>query len=751
MSSTEIALASPPDAVLGINDITTDTPSFGDVPMECIRASKTNPRKIFDDDALDDLAASIKKHGVAQPILLRPIYTDEHGVTFFEVVAGERRFRASKRAGKKTIPAIVRKLSDAEALEIQVIENLQRQDLHPLEEAEGFEVLMFENAYSAEVMAEKTGKSKAYIYASLKLTELQPIPRKAFYDGRLNKSTALLVARIPIKNLQEKCVDEISREYNPMSARQAAKHIEHNYMLDLTKAKFDQENGALNPGRGGCAVCISRTGNQPEIFTDISADVCTDPVCFKAKTDEHIVRVLKLATENGQDVITGAAAKKIKADRYSSLGGGYVSLDTIGEYQGQKGRTFRQILGDATPKSTLLETPGTAEIIEIIKASDIAQLLKEKGVVINDKSGKVQSEQSAREKEAEAKAKLEREYRNTLFTEVHHASLMMNLVDADLRVIAGLMFNQLPGGTLPKKLVMDLHGWTDQTLDHSDYRGNLRRAIDTLSQAQLNQFIRDCALSHDLHVHVHTYSSKDDPHNLLAAAKRVKVDAYSIKAQITEASKAKVKQKAEAAKYAADKKKREADNKSAKANQAALENIEQLTVEQVRAFMKAFPDRINELTEFALENRPLFIAAIEEYALETGYQYAGDSFVKIGDIGAGILLTKSEESPPPADGSEGQDAAGIEPAIAPESSNDADDEADFLAQGITPIAENSPAEAPAAAPVAVPTPDVKTQAARKPKATSAPKSKDWPWPKSKPPIAPAAPGDAQPISATTEG
>ena len=157
------------------NAASDDTASFIDAPMERITASKTNPRKIFDDAALADLAASIKKHGVAQPILLRPTHVDA-GITFFEVVAGERRFRASKLAGKTTVPAIVRNLSDAEALEIQVIENLQRQDLHPLEEAEGFEVLMRENGYTADVMAEKTGKSKAYIYASLKLCALEPAP-----------------------------------------------------------------------------------------------------------------------------------------------------------------------------------------------------------------------------------------------------------------------------------------------------------------------------------------------------------------------------------------------------------------------------------------------------------------------------------------------------------------------------------------------------------------------------------------------
>lgn len=686
-----------------------DKPSFGDVPMECITASKTNPRKIFDDAALADLAASITKHGVAQPILLRPTHVDA-GITYFEVVAGERRFRASKLAGKTTVPAIVRNLSDAEALEIQVIENLQRQDLHPLEEAEGFEVLMRENGYTADVMAEKTGKSKAYIYASLKLTALEPSPRAVFYSGRLNKSTALLVARIPIKSLQEKCVGEIASEQRIMSARDAARHIERNYMLDLTKAPFDRENGALNPGAGACSTCHLRTGNQPEVFSDVSADVCTDPICFKAKTDEHVVRVLKLAKENGQAVITGAAAKKIKEASYSPVGGGYIDLDKVNHYPGQNGRTFRQILGDAMPKPTLLETPGTAEIVEIVKAADVAHLLKEKGVTFTVKGDKIQTEHDAREKEAERKAKLEREYRNTLFTEVHHASLMANLVDADLRVIAGLMFNQLPGGTLPKKLVMDLHGWTDETLNHTDYRGNLRRAVDALTPAQLNQFIRDCSLSHELHVYAHTYSSKDDPHNLLAAAKRVKVDAYSIKAQINEAAKAKAKAKVDAAKYAADKKAQAANKKTAKTDKAALENIEQLTPELIPAFLKVFPDRLNELTEFALENRPLFIAPIEQWALGNGRQYSGDGFVKTGAIAASVA------TPLPAN--EGT------------ASDEDEEDADMLAEDIGLNAVIPAAEAPAAPAPAEPALQSATPAprARKPKAAAAPKP--WPWPKS---------------------
>ena len=691
------------------NTATDDKPSFGDVPMECITASKTNPRKIFDDAALADLAASITKHGVAQPILLRPTHIDA-GVTFFEVVAGERRFRASKLAGKTTVPAIVRNLSDAEALEIQVIENLQRQDLHPLEEAEGFEVLMRENGYTAEAMAEKTGKSKAYIYASLKLCALEPKPRQAFYDGKLTKSTALLVARIPVKHLQEQCVGEITQEWNPYSTRQAASHIERNYMLDLKKVDFKTADDSLLQEAGSCTACPKRTGNQPEVFADVSADVCTDPICFKSKTEAHVIRIKEVAASQGQMIISGAEAKKLMPNSYSQLGGGYVDLDRP-NYADPEHRTYREILGADAPVPKLLDNPHKNEIIEVVKVADIAPLLKELGVKINVETGRESEDSRAREKEQEAKAKLEREYRHTLFTQVHHASLMMNLVYEDLLLVAGLMFNQLGGGTVQKKIVMDLYGWTEEeTLGYPDRAGKLRAAIAALSPAQLNQFIRDCALSHELHIYTYSSSSKDDPHALLAAAKRVKVDAYSIKAQINAAAKANAKTKADAAKYAAAKKEQATAKKAEKANRAALENIEQLTPEQVPAFLNAFPERLNELTEFALESRPLFIALIEQWALETGHQYCGDGFVKLGTIASSMA------TPLPRN----KDAA----------SGEDEEDAEMLAEDIGLNAVIAGAAEPAAPAPAKPAPQSATPAPRVRKPKTAPAPKPWPWPKS---------------------
>lgn len=109
--------------------------SMQDIPLNRIQESKTNPRRTFDEAKLAELAANIRQHGVLQPVLVRPLPDSEDG--FFELVAGARRYRASKLAKRETIPATVRELTDTECLELQLIENLQRADVHELDEARG--------------------------------------------------------------------------------------------------------------------------------------------------------------------------------------------------------------------------------------------------------------------------------------------------------------------------------------------------------------------------------------------------------------------------------------------------------------------------------------------------------------------------------------------------------------------------------------------------------------------------------------
>jgi ParB/RepB/Spo0J family partition protein len=122
------------------------------LPLNRVKPSPTNPRKRFSEDAHRELTASVLKHGVMQPVLVRPWPKEPK---YFEIVAGERRFRASTAAGLTEIPVLVKDLSDDEVLHIQIIENLQRQDLHPLEEADGYAVLA-ERGHSTKQIADGT-------------------------------------------------------------------------------------------------------------------------------------------------------------------------------------------------------------------------------------------------------------------------------------------------------------------------------------------------------------------------------------------------------------------------------------------------------------------------------------------------------------------------------------------------------------------------------------------------------------------
>jgi ParB/RepB/Spo0J family partition protein len=509
---------------------------YGQFEVAKLRASLDN-RKRFNEQALQELAASIKTMGVAQAILIRPVTPTAEAPEPFEIVAGERRFRASKIAGKTHIPALCRKLSDLDAAKIRILENLQREDPHPIEEAEGYQLLMQQHGYDADQLADEIKKSRSYIYGRLKLCALTQKARDACFDDKISASIALLIARIPVKSLQEKCLDEVVKSWNgPMSYRTAAQHVESNYMLNLKKATFSTTDAELLPAAGSCKACPKRAGNQPEVFTDVNADVCTDPICYKAKGEAHVIRVKRLAMESGMTVVSGADAKKVMPDSYGDLKGGYVAVDKP-IYSDTERRSLRQILGKQLPALTLLQSPHNGEMVYIARQEDVSPLLEAKGLNVPAP----QSSHREREKEQEAKAKLEREYRKRLFQATHHASLMMNLVDLDLRLIAMHMFDSLPWGTIPTKILMETYGWTEDMFGYPR-KEKMRTAIDGLTPAQLNQFIRDCSLCRDLDVMVYTDTSTK-PENLLAFAERTKVDAKKIRGEVLAEAKAKADKK----------------------------------------------------------------------------------------------------------------------------------------------------------------------------------------------------------------
>ena len=163
-------------ALIG-DDLTDETPAVQDpevrsalreVPIETVRSNNLNPRKHFNEEELEDLARSISEKGILQPVVVRPAADAET----YQIVAGERRWRAAQRAGLHTIPVLVRELSDKEVLEIAIIENVQRSDLNPVEEAMGYQQLIDSFEYTQQQLAESIGKSRSHIANTLRLMTL---------------------------------------------------------------------------------------------------------------------------------------------------------------------------------------------------------------------------------------------------------------------------------------------------------------------------------------------------------------------------------------------------------------------------------------------------------------------------------------------------------------------------------------------------------------------------------------------------
>ncbi len=190
------------DALLGNNPqgtvIENGTQILKRVPLDLIRPNLGQPRQIFDEAELQDLALSIKKKGVLQPILLRP---DPSNPEQFEIVAGERRWRAAQIAQEHEIPAVVRDLNDREALEVALIENIQRDDLNAIEEARGYARLIEEFGETQDGVAQQVGKSRSHVANSIRLLKLPPPVQKWLEEGAIQAghARALVVAENPIR------------------------------------------------------------------------------------------------------------------------------------------------------------------------------------------------------------------------------------------------------------------------------------------------------------------------------------------------------------------------------------------------------------------------------------------------------------------------------------------------------------------------------------------------------------------------
>ena len=214
------------DALLGDQKLPTTTK---EIDLEKITAGRYQPRQEFDEVKIQELADSIKKHGVLSPILVREVGLDK-----FEVIAGERRVRASKIAGLKTIPSLINQKEDQEVLEAALIENLQREDLNPVEEARGYDRLKREFELTQDEIAQATGKARSTIANSMRILSLSPKILDMISQGVLEKGHAKILSGLETTK-SEQLAETISQK--KLTVRQAEALLKPTKKITKTKEK----------------------------------------------------------------------------------------------------------------------------------------------------------------------------------------------------------------------------------------------------------------------------------------------------------------------------------------------------------------------------------------------------------------------------------------------------------------------------------------------------------------------------------
>lgn len=345
--------------------------SLVEIPLDDITPSPTQPRTRMEPPALDELAASIRRQGILQPITVRP-HPAETPPTTYELVAGERRWRAARLAGLTTITARVRVLTDREVLEVQLVENAQRADVHPLDEADGYRRLHTEHGVSVDEIAARTGHPVGRIRQRLTLAALGTDGREALLAGKLLLTVALKVARLGAGD-QAAAVEHLTKPAAHgggarWTEEDAGAWIRGRYYLRLGTAPFDATDARLLQGVPPCAACPSNTLSQGNLFEDLGDAHCLDPDCFRRKTAAQWNRQTRDLAEAGRVVAS------LEESDAALVGGspakGYVRADDKPEEFGGK-KTWRALLAKAAPTVVLVRNPATQEIVEMIRPADL--------------------------------------------------------------------------------------------------------------------------------------------------------------------------------------------------------------------------------------------------------------------------------------------------------------------------------------------------------------------------------------------
>ncbi|CCO65341.1 plasmid partitioning protein ParB [Listeria monocytogenes] len=253
------------------NNVDTNEETVQNIAIKDIKPNPYQPRKIFDTKAINELRDSIKIHGVLQPIILRN--TDKG----YEIVVGERRFRAAKEAKLKEIPAVVRDLTEEEMMELSVIENLQREDLSPLEEAESYQFLMKKLGLTQAKLAERVGKSRPYIANFVRLLTLPEEVQVMLRDGSLSAGHGRVLLGLKLKkNIIPTAKKAVAQGLTVRQLEDVVNNLNENVSRETIKPArvpiFIRESESQLRDKFGTAVSIKRRDKKGKIEIEFLSD-----------------------------------------------------------------------------------------------------------------------------------------------------------------------------------------------------------------------------------------------------------------------------------------------------------------------------------------------------------------------------------------------------------------------------------------------------------------------------------------------
>lgn len=450
-----------------INELETNTGAAG-MPQTTIQrlnlgalhASPTNPRKHFDAEALAELAGSIEEHGVKMPLLARPSKAEPGK---FEIVAGERRFRATTslvmslpermqlaseagndallaklealHAARIEVPVIVEDLDDATVLELQLIENLQRRDLTALEEARGYQRLLDlkDKDYTPAKIAQKIGKSVNTVLYKLKMLKAPLSLQKALDEGLVGERHLVLVAAIPGDKAREECAKKVlagdgwDDDEKVLSVRATLVLINEEYRASLKGVPWDLNDPELIADAGACVTCPFYAAHAAKEDAELAAELgngrgqtdpltCMNPKCHRAKNDAIYKRKQAEAKQQGTVVIVKPQeAEKLVTEDGRLRVSTHVRLDQkpthdhTGHWDTDKYPTWRELVEDRLPVGAVhvvnTKEAGVIELVEVKAAVEAARAHQKHGktfqkVTVSGKKVQTDEEKLRKEKEA---------------------------------------------------------------------------------------------------------------------------------------------------------------------------------------------------------------------------------------------------------------------------------------------------------------------------------------------------------------